>query len=134
MKRNLLLCTLFVLAGPGSLLGGRLQAQEPLDGPNRIFRDTLLDSLTGDWKLSRTIRGRSVESAFTAEWVLNHQFLRLHMKDVGDSPAYEAMVFIGYDYVSERYVAHWIDVGGGRFSEALGYGTRSGNSIKLVFE
>lgn len=48
--------------------------------------------------------------------------------------SYEAMVFIGYDNTSERYVAHWIDVFGGRFSESLGYGTRAGNSIKFVFE
>jgi len=33
-----------------------------------------------------------------------------------------------------RYVAHWIDAFGGRFSETLGYGTRSGNIIKFVFE
>jgi hypothetical protein len=56
------------------------------------------------------------------------------MKDVSTPPNYEAMVFIGYDNTSERYVAHWIDVFGGRFSETLGYGTRSGNSIKFVFE
>jgi hypothetical protein len=41
---------------------------------------------------------------------------------------------IGYDNVSERYVAHWLDVYGGRFSETLGYGTRSGDQIEFVFE
>jgi hypothetical protein len=41
---------------------------------------------------------------------------------------------IGYDSVSERYVAHWIDVFGGRISETLGYGTRSGDQIEFVFE
>ncbi|HLO00023.1 MAG TPA: DUF1579 family protein [Pyrinomonadaceae bacterium] len=56
------------------------------------------------------------------------------MKDVNARPIYEAMVFIGYDNASERYVAHWIDVFGGRFSESLGYGTRAGNSIRFVFE
>jgi Protein of unknown function (DUF1579) len=69
-----------------------------------------------------------------AEWVLNHQFLRLHMKDVKVPAAYEAMVFIGYDNTSDRYVAHWIDVFGGGFSETLGYGQKTGNSIKFVFE
>jgi len=44
------------------------------------------------------------------------------------------MVLIGYDNTSERYVVHWIDLFGGRFSETLGYGTRSGNRIKFVFE
>ena len=42
--------------------------------------------------------------------------------------------YIGYDNMSERYVAHWLDVFGGRFSEPLGYGKRDGNSIRFVFE
>jgi hypothetical protein len=41
---------------------------------------------------------------------------------------------IGYDNISERYVAHWIDVFGGRFSETLGYGKRNGDKIDFVFE
>jgi hypothetical protein len=48
---------------------------------------------------------------------LDHQFLRLEMKDVATPPAYEATVYIGYDKTGERYVAHWLDVFGGRFSE-----------------
>ena len=45
------------------------------------------------------------------------------------------MVFIGYDNMSERYVVHWIDIFGGRFSETLGYGTLQGqDSIRFVFE
>jgi hypothetical protein len=47
---------------------------------------------------------------------------------------YEAMVFVGYDNASERYVAHWIDVYGGRFSETLGYGRRENESVQFVFE
>ena len=61
--------------------------------------------------------------------VLQRQFLRVHMKDLATPPDYEAMIFIGYDNASERYVAHWIDVFGGRISETLGYGTRAGNRI-----
>jgi Protein of unknown function (DUF1579) len=108
--------------------------QDPLDGRNRIFRDELLDKLVGNWKLTRKIRGQTVENSVRAEWVLNHQFLLVHMKDVATPPAYEAMVFIGYDNTSERYVVHWLDNFGGKFSETLGYGLRSGNSIKFVFE
>lgn len=109
-------------------------AQEPLDGPHRIFKDELLENLVGEWKLARKIRGRSAENTVKVEWVLNHQFLRIHMKDVATPPNYEAMVFVGYDNMSERYVVHWIDVFGGRASETLGYGKRDGNSIKFVFE
>ena len=110
------------------------QPQQPLDGPNRIFRDDLLESLVGKWQLTRTIRGKQVQNSVDAEWVLNHQFLRVHMKDTAVPSQYEAMVFIGYDNASERYVAHWIDVYGGRFSETLGYGRRDGDSIRFVFE
>ena len=111
-----------------------LRAQEPLDGQSRIFHDELLENLVGDWQLTRKIGGRTAANVVKAEWVLNHQFLLIHMKDVNTPATYEAMVFIGYDNTSERYVAHWIDVFGGRFSETLGYGQRSGNNIKFVFE
>ncbi|HEU4389011.1 MAG TPA: DUF1579 family protein [Blastocatellia bacterium] len=110
------------------------RAQEPLDGPKRVFRDELLDNLVGTWMVTRTIRGKEVQNTLEAEWVLNHQFLEVHMKDVASPPTYEARVFIGYDNASERYVAHWIDVYGGRFSETLGYGLRNGDSILFVFE
>jgi len=118
----------------GSIVTNHAWGQEPLDGRNRIFRDELLDKLVGSWKVTRKIRGQTVENSLRAEWVLNHQFLLVHMKDVANPPAYEAMVFIGYDNTSERYVVHWLDNFGGRFSETLGYGQRSGNSIKFVFE
>jgi len=46
---------------------------------------------------------------------------------------------IGYDNLSERYVAHWLDFFGGRFSETLGSmvrvpATRSNlsSSIRMV--
>ena len=109
----------------------------PLDGRERVMQDTLLDHLTGEWRVDRTMGGRATGSAAHAEWVLNHQFLLLHYQDnphTATPGGYEAMVFIGYDNASERYVAHWIDVFGGRFSETLGYGKRDGNAIRMVFE
>ena len=59
-----------------------LNAQDPLDGPARIFNDDLLNNLVGDWNLKREIQGRTVENTVRVEWVLNHQFLRIHMQDV----------------------------------------------------
>jgi len=109
-------------------------ADDPLDGPKRIFHDDLLDNLAGKWSLTREIRGKTQQNTVEAEWLLNHQFLRIHMKDVATPPAYEAMIFIGYDNASERYVAHWIDIYGGRTSETLGYGKRNGNAIAFNFE
>jgi hypothetical protein len=82
------------------------------------------------------MHGRTTSSDLRGEWVLNHQFLLLHYREPQASrdTAYEAMVFIGYDKTSARYVAHWIDVFGGRLSETLGYGVRDGNAVQFVFE
>lgn len=110
----------------------------PLDGPHRVFRDALLDNLTGRWRAGGQMGSEKIESDLSVEWALGHQFLRLHFQDAGKpqpgEPPYEAAVYIGYDNMSERYVAHWMDVFGGRWSETLGYGKRDANSIKFVFE
>ena len=108
-------------------------AQEPADGPKAVFRDAFIDKLVGEWRLMRQIRGREVENAVSADWVLNHQFLRIHMKDVADPPAYEALVYIGYQHADQRYVVHWLDIYGGKFS-AIGYGKRVGDTIPFVFQ
>jgi hypothetical protein len=114
------------------------QEQAPaLDGPQRIFHDELLEHMAGDWRLSGSAMGETSEHQVHVDWVLNHQFLRIHEKAVAPSKAgllYEAMVMVGYDNTSERYVAHWIDVFGGRWSETLGYGRRDGNTIEFLFE
>ena len=105
-------------------------AQNPRD---RSFKDDLLDNLVGEWKLVRKIQGRITENVVKADWVLNHQFLRVHMRDIANPPAYEATVFIGYDTIQDRYVVHWLDVFGGVSSQTLGHGSRNGNTIKLMF-
>ena len=111
------------------------RAPAPLDGPNRPLRDTLLDHLAGTWRVTRRRGTQTLVTTADAAWVLNHQFLRLHYHDDSVTVAsYEAMVFIGYDNTSERYVAHWLDIFGGRWSETLGYGTRVVNGIRFVFE
>jgi len=112
----------------------RSTGQDALDGPGHVLKDELLEKLAGNWKSTGKIRNRAVEYHIEVEWTLKHQFLEVHMTDAANPPAYEARVFIGYDNTSERYVAHWIDVFGGRWSETLGFGARSGNSIKFVFE
>jgi hypothetical protein len=102
------------------------------------WRDDLVDHMIGRWRLEGKIVGREAHHEVEAEWVLNHQFVRIHEKTEDAAPAsekrYEAIWFLGYDPVSERYVAHLLDVFGGRFSETLGYGTRDGKAIHFVFE
>jgi hypothetical protein len=107
----------------------------PLDGPGRPLSDSLLDHLAGRWRVTRQRGRQTTMTRADADWVLNHQFVRLHYHDDSASAAsYEAIVFIGYDNASERYVAHWLDIFGGRWSETLGYGTRVPNGIRFVFE
>ncbi len=60
-----------------------VHADDPPDGPKRIFKDEFIENLSGEWKLTRKIRGKEVENKVKAEWVLNHQFLQLHMKGCG---------------------------------------------------
>ncbi len=106
--------------------------QAAADGPNQTFQDELIDRLVGEWNLTRTIRGKELENTLEAKWVLHHQFLELHMKDVADPPAYESLVLIGYSRADQRYIAHWCDTWGGKFSSD-GFGTRSGDSIEFEF-
>ncbi len=94
--------------------------------------------MAGVWKMEGQVMGRQAHHDIQAEWVLNHQFLRIHETTAADAPPaehrYEATWFLGYDPVSERYVLHLMDVFGGRYSETIGYGVRDGNAIRFVFE
>jgi hypothetical protein len=106
-----------------------------LDGRNRKFEEPLLDKLAGRWNVTGQVRGSSVKQLLTAGWVLDHQFFEMQLVDEAKPSQYEARIFLGYDFMSDRYVAHWLDVFGGRFSETLGYGSRAGDSaISIVYE
>ena len=107
---------------------------------DQAFADPLLDNLVGNWSLNGKVRGRDAAHDVTVEWVLHHQFLRIHERDPKQPPAangplpYEAIVFVGYDNQNKRYVIHWMDIFGGQFSEPVGHGTRSGDSITFTFD
>jgi hypothetical protein len=114
-------------------LGSDPTAAQATDGPVTRFDDDLISHLEGQWLLTRSIRGTQVRNRVTASWILNHQFLELHMRDVAQPPKYEAIVLIGYIHSDQRYIAHWTDTYGGKFS-AVGRGVRTGNSIEFKFE
>src|SRR5690349_13649496 len=71
VARSLILAAMLaVIAGP------RLVAAQARD--NQQLADPLLDELVGDWQVTRTFRsGRTVQNNVHAEWVLNHQWLKL---------------------------------------------------------
>lgn len=102
------------------------------------WHDDLVEHMAGTWILEGQVMGRPAHHDLVAEWVLNHQFLSLHEKTSADAPAaerrYEALWFVGYDGVSERYVMHLLDIFGARYAETLGYGTRDGNTVRFVYE
>jgi uncharacterized protein YciI len=114
------------------LFGAPVIAEEPVDGLGKSFDDPFIAQLAGDWALTRRIRGTEVKNTVHAEWVLDHQFLELHMQDVANPPAYEALVLIGYSHADKQYMAHWCDVFGGKYS-ADGYGRLAGNAIEFEF-
>lgn len=116
-----------------TLLSLRMSAQAPTE-----WQDGLASHLAGSWKLEGHVMGNNAHHDVQADWVLNRQFLRIQEKTTAEAPAmerrYDAICYLGYDSISERYVLHLMDTFGGRFSETLGYGTRDGNQIRFVFE
>ncbi len=53
-----------------------------------------------------TVMGKQAHHQVQAEWMLNHQFLRIHEQTDASAPKdehrYEADWYLGYDDVSER--------------------------------
>lgn len=128
MTRMLGLLTAVLLAAPEALAEGK------------TFEDPLIERLVGQWVLRGTIDGKETTHDVTAEWVLGHHYVRLHEvsreKDAKGRPAYEAMVFIGWDQPSGRYACLWLDStgGGGLSAGAIGYAARGGDAIPFVFK
>jgi len=115
---------------------GVLRAAEPADWR---FHDDLLQSLVGKWALTGIVHGRTTKSVLEAEWVLQHQFLRVYQKSEENVPEinapFEGIFFIGFDHAKNRYLAHFVAVWGGDDpTEGLLYGTRTGNELKLTYK
>jgi len=105
------------------------------NGPNQQppVQSDLLDQLIGSWDVTGTVRGAQVHERAEAEWVLGHQFLRIHRKQI-DGPA-ESVVHVGFDTVLQRFVAFRLDnLGGARGGETLGYGRQTADKLQFNFE
>jgi hypothetical protein len=104
------------------------------------FQDPLLDQMIGKWVLQGTIDGKATTHDIVAEWVLGHEYVRLHEvsreKDAKSQAAYEAIVFIGWDQPSSQYACLWLDTtgGGGLTGQAIGHAKRDGDKIAFLFK
>ncbi len=97
-------------------------------------QDDLLEKLVGKWHITREFPKRKAENEATAEWVLDHHYLRIMMKDLSKPAQYEAHVYITYEAAAKRYGIHWLDVFAGSIPEMMGYGERKGDSIVFTWK
>jgi hypothetical protein len=75
--------------------------------------DKLLDDLAGNWILDGTVADQQATFDAAAEWVMDHQYLRIHLVSREMQPngktAYEATAFIGWDAAAKQYACVWLD-------------------------
>jgi hypothetical protein len=114
-------------------------ARAGAQAPTSPMADEFLDRLAGKWVLTGTILNRETTHDVTIEWVLNHQYLRIHEvardRDDKGGPQYEAIVFIGADRAAAGYTCLWLDTttGDGLTIEGMGHARRVGDTIPFVF-
>jgi hypothetical protein len=103
------------------------------------FQDSLLDRMSGKWTLKGVIAGQETTHDISVSWILGHQYLQFsevsHEKNPNGEPAYEALVFIGWDLQLKQYSCLWLDVtgGDGLKGEAIGHAERREDEIAFLF-
>jgi len=99
--------------------------------------DPLIEHMQGAWVMEGTIAGKPTIYDVTGEWVLNHQYMRLHEvsrdKKPDGSPGYEAMIFIAWDGPTETYALVWLDDYGDVSRQSLANAVRAGDALPFVF-
>lgn len=83
-------------------------AFHPIDERFEVQNPAILKDKTWLHDIGDAINGDLFEIA-DKYFELNHQFVSLTFADTAKLPQYTAKVFIGYDCITERYVAHWLD-------------------------
>jgi hypothetical protein len=103
------------------------------------FHDDLLDHLVGKWDVSATVYGQKFTLDREVEWVMNHQYLRIHEKSREVIPwlktPFERTIFIGYNHSSKRYVVYELTVHGAdgqHQPEGFCYADLTGNELKMA--
>ena len=105
----------------------------------RRFYDDLLNNFVGKWDVSGTAHGQKFTLDREAEWVMNHQYLRIYEKSREVVPwlkvPFGRTIFIGYNHHSKRYVVYELTVHGAAVPhepEGFYYGDRTGNELKMI--
>jgi hypothetical protein len=97
----------------------------------------LLNRLAGDWVLEGMLGGKHVTHDVTAEWILNHEYLRLHevsrdRAKSGDA-TYEAIILFSWDTKANEYRCLWLDnTDGGGLSVPIARANQSEESIQIA--
>lgn len=102
------------------------------------LNSALLDHLTGEWVLQGTIAGKQTTHDITAEWVANHQYLRLHEvsreKAADGKPQYDAFVHIGWSEQKKSYAIIWLDNFWGIDPESIGTAAPKDNELLFLWK
>lgn len=101
------------------------------------FHDDLLEHLVGKWHDTATAHGSVFTSEVEVKWVLNHQYLLLHLRSNEIVPWWgtemEYYQYIGYNHKKNRYTIHGMSIEGDQdLSEGFSYGFKENDVVKTV--
>ena len=102
-----------------------------------IVKDDLLNHLAGKWHLTRVAGKKTTKitkSMATGEWVLQHHYMRISMKEIAKRLGYDAQVYITYEAPNKRFAIYWLDIFAGTWPGSIGYGERTGDSIVFTWK
>lgn len=109
----------------------------PCAAQQATLHDPLLDHLEGEWVIRGTIAGKPTTHDLSAEWVLEHQYLRLHEvsreKRPDGRPSYEAFVHVGWNQPTSTYGCVWLDDFGGLNTQSIGSAAKKDYELPFVF-
>jgi hypothetical protein len=103
----------------------------------RPVDSTLLDHLAGNWVLHGTIARKQTTHDVTAEWVANHQYLRLHEvsreRTADGKPQYDAFIHIGWNEEKKVYSIIWLDNFWNIDASAIGAAIPKDNQMQFLW-
>jgi len=132
--RSRIAAALAAAACLGSAVCADMGAPQPAAAAAQKTADAaFLDQLVGDWDMVGDTRGRPTHYRVHAERILQGGWVQFHMTDAAAPPQYEASIFFGADEKKQDYVAHWLDLFGGPGARVTASGSRTGQTLNLVF-